>query len=165
MARKYLMPALAALTVVLFACDRVSSHEDAERSEPARDSAADAAAVAGTERGILAAFQAKDSAKLAGFYAQDAVVAMPGRGQVEGRDAIRGILEGDLKDPAFKLDFTSDKVEASGDLAYSRGRYTIGYTNPQTKKTETGRGSYVTVFKRQADGSWKVVSDLVHAGG
>jgi len=163
---KLLMPAFMAFTVFLFACDRVAGHEEEEHAAaPAGDPAKDAEAVRKVEQDMLAAFKAKDAARLAGFYADDVVVAVPGQAQMEGRQAILASNERDMKDPAFSLDFTPDKVEASGDLAYSRGRYTIGYTDPQTKKPAQGKGTYLTVFRRQGDGAWKVVTDVVHAGG
>jgi uncharacterized protein (TIGR02246 family) len=166
MPRKLLIPAFVGLSVVLLACDRVASHEEREGSRAhTGDAAADAEAVRKVERDMLAAFQSKDKAKLAPFYADDAVMAVPGQPQMEGREAILAGAERDMKDPAFRIDFTADKVEASGDLAYSRGRYTVGYTDPQTRNPAEGRGTYVTVFRRQADGSWKVVTDVVHPAG
>ena len=45
-------------------------------------------------------------------------------------------------------------------LAYRRGAFKITYTNPQTKQAENGAGTYLTVFRKQADGSWKVVEDF-----
>ena len=52
------------------------------------------------------------------------------------------------------------EVAGSGDLAYRRGTFKITYTNPQTKQAENGAGTYLTVFRKQADGSWKVVADF-----
>jgi ketosteroid isomerase-like protein len=51
-------------------------------------------------------------------------------------------------------------VAKSGDLGYSQGAYTMTFTDPKTKKVLTERGKYVTVFKKQADGSWKAVADI-----
>jgi hypothetical protein len=33
-------------------------------------------------------------------------------------------------------------------------------TNPKTKKVLTGKGGYVTVYKKQADGGWKAIVDI-----
>lgn len=156
--RKLMVPGFIAFTVVLFACDRVASKHDEA------DPAADAEAVRKVESETMAAFDAKDADKLASYYADDAVLAVPGRDQAEGRAAYLAAMKEDFADPAFNVDFSSDKVEASGDLAYSRGRYTVTFTNPQTKQPETGTGTYVTLFKRQADGGWKIVADVIHAG-
>ena len=65
-------------------------------------------------------------------------------------------------DPNFKLSLSNKKTEVagSGDLAYRRGSFTITFTNPQTKQAENSAGTYLTVFRKQADGSWKVVEDF-----
>ena len=52
------------------------------------------------------------------------------------------------------------EVAGSGDLAYRRGSFTITFTNPQTNQPENGAGTYLTVFKKQADGNWKIVEDF-----
>jgi len=36
----------------------------------------------------------------------------------------------------------------------------ITFTNPQTKQAENAAGTYLTVFRKQADGSWKAVEDF-----
>ena len=38
------------------------------------------------------------------------------------------------------------------------------YTDPGTGKAASGTGSYLTVWKKQADGSWKAVEDFVTQG-
>jgi ketosteroid isomerase-like protein len=52
------------------------------------------------------------------------------------------------------------KVEVSGDLAYSQGAYSVMFTDPKTKKVVAETGRYVEVYKKQADGSWKVLQDI-----
>jgi uncharacterized protein (TIGR02246 family) len=117
------------------------------------------AAVAAVEADMLAAFKAKDAAKLTSHYAADAVLAVPER-TVKGVDAIAKANADDLKDPAFALDFTNERTDVSGDLAYTSGSFKVTYTDTETKKAVNGQGTYVTVFKKQADGSWKVVADI-----
>jgi ketosteroid isomerase-like protein len=60
-----------------------------------------------------------------------------------------------------KLAFSTERVEvsASGDLATSKGSYTMTMTNPKTKKPVEDKGSYLTVYKKQADGNWKAIED------
>jgi ketosteroid isomerase-like protein len=38
-------------------------------------------------------------------------------------------------------------------------------TNPKSKKAGTDKGKYITVFKKQADGTWKAVEDMVNSDG
>jgi ketosteroid isomerase-like protein len=51
-------------------------------------------------------------------------------------------------------------VAKSGDLGYVRGTYTEIATDPKTKKRSMEKGNYVTVYKKQADGGWKIIEDI-----
>jgi ketosteroid isomerase-like protein len=125
-------------------------------NEPATD------AVNRTALEILAALQAKDSAKVNSYYAPDAVIATAGRPAAKDGRAVSKAIMDDLADLNFKMSLSHEKTEvaASGDLAYRRGSYKITATNPQTKQVEHSVGTYLTVFKKQAGGSWKVVEDF-----
>ena len=125
-------------------------------NEPATD------AVNRTAQEILAALLAKDSAKVNSHYAPDAVIATSGRPAARGGEAVSNAINDDTADPNFKMRLSNEKTEvaASGDLAYRRGAFTITFTNPQTKQAQNATGTYLTVFKKQADGSWKTVEDF-----
>ena len=50
-------------------------------------------------------------------------------------------------------------MAGSGDLAYSTGAYEM--TAPDDNgKSSIDRGKYVAVWKKQADGNWKVAVDI-----
>jgi len=112
------------------------------------------------------AYAAHDAAALAGAYADDAALANPGSPLVTGIDAIRKETSAFAADPNLKVQFASDRVQvaASGDLAYTRGHYTLTMTDPATKKPATSKGSYLTVWQKQKDGEWKAVEDFVTPG-
>jgi len=99
---------------------------------------------------------------IVGHYASDAYFVVPGQKHATGTGDIRKAFEGFAKDPNGNVSFAADKVDvaASGDLAYSRGHFTESYTNPTTKQKVTDGGSYLTVWKKQSDGSWKAVEDF-----
>jgi uncharacterized protein (TIGR02246 family) len=119
-------------------------------------------AVTRTAQEILAAIDAKDSAKVNSYYAPDAVIATAGRPAAKDGRAVSRAIRDDIADTNFKMSLSNEKTEVagSGDLAYRRGTFKITYTNPQTKQAENGAGTYLTVFRKQADGSWKVVADF-----
>ena len=126
-------------------------------NEPATD------AVNRTAQEILAALQAKDSAKVASYYAPDAVIAtVPGRPAAKEGRAVSQAIKNDIADSNFNISLSNEKTEVagSGELAYRRGTFKITATNPQTKQAEHSAGTYLTVFRKQADGSWKVVEDF-----
>jgi len=107
----------------------------------------------------------KDVARLAAHYTRDAVLMAPGARMV-GMAQIRAGLTQMTADPALSLRFHAERVEvsASGDLAYTQGTYTYRSTDPRTHQPVEDYGSYVTTYRRQADGSWKAVDDIATSG-
>jgi len=96
--------------------------------------------------GVRAAFLA--------YLAEDAILFRPG--PVPGREFIEA-----RPSPPVELTWWPVYVEvaASGDLGYTTGPYVLRETGPG-QRGETQNGYYVTVWRRQADGAWKVVADL-----
>jgi uncharacterized protein (TIGR02246 family) len=126
--------------------------------------AADEKAIRDTEAQWLKDIQAKDLDKDVSHYDNDASFLLPNAPIITGKTAITGVHKDLLADPNFALDFSSSKVEVakSSDLAYSQGAYTMTTTDPKTKKPQTEKGKYITVFKKQADGSWKAIEDMLN---
>jgi uncharacterized protein (TIGR02246 family) len=110
---------------------------------------------------------AKDPDRFAGYYADDASLLMPGQPVVTGKAAILPVARQMLADPNFALTFQSTRVEASkgGDMVYSQGSYNMTMSDEKTKKPVNDKGKYLTVFKKQADGSWKAVADMINSDG
>jgi len=126
----------------------------------ARDS--DSHALTANEEQWNQDYLAKDLDKIVAHYADDAVVMAPGMPAASGKDAIRRVLKEMVDDPAMSLKFSASKVEVSksGDMAFTQGSYTMTMTDPSSKKVITDHGSYVTTYRKQADGSWKAVADI-----
>jgi uncharacterized protein (TIGR02246 family) len=165
MTKKLFVATLLLSSLPLAACNKPADQANGTAATVKADTSQEAAAVKAVESDMLAGFQAKDGAKVSAQYAPDALVATPGR-SMKGSEAINKAISDDLADPAFKLNFTNDKtdVASGGDLAYTSGTYTVDYTDPKTKKVEKGSGTYVTVFRKQADGTWKAVADISTPG-
>jgi len=70
-----------------------------------------------------------------------------------------------LADPNFAVTFGATKVDVakSGDLPYTQGPYSMTTSNPKTKAPVTQKGKYLTVYRKQADGTWKAVEDTFMA--
>ena len=107
-------------------------------------------------------FAAKDVDKVASHYADDASSMIPDMALMTGQQEIRAGLKEEFSDPNSTLDFHPAKVEVSKseDMGYSQGKYTYTSTDPKTKKALIEHGNYVEVYKKQADGSWKVEADI-----
>lgn len=105
---------------------------------------------------------AKNIDKAVNNYADDAVLMTPGAEATSGKDAIASSMKAMAKDPAFSLQFKTLKVDVakSGDVGYSWGTYQMTMSNPAGKGTLNDHGSYVTIYRKQADGSWKAVEDI-----
>ena len=108
----------------------------------------------------------KDAAKMASYYSSaDAVALFPNSPPIAGRDDIQGAWTSLMRDPNFTLTFQSTKADASrgGDLVYTVGAYSLTTSDPKDKKPVTDKGKYMTVFKKQADGTWKAVADMINS--
>lgn len=127
----------------------------------------DVQAVKDTEAQWNKDYQAKDADKVTAYYTDDAVLIAPGSAPANGKEAIRASMKQFVSDPALSLQFQPSLVDvaSSGDVAYTQGSYTLTVTDPTTKKPVNDHGSYVTVYKKQSDGSWKAVLDIVSSAG
>jgi ketosteroid isomerase-like protein len=133
---------------------------------PAADTAAIADQIRQMEAQWVKDYAAHDAGKATAHYAPDAALMPAGMARMTGPKAIGAGLKGLVGDPNFQLSFASDKVEVakSGDLAYTRGSYSLRTTDPKTHQPKTETGSYITTYKKQPDGSWKAVDDMAAPG-
>jgi len=80
-------------------------------------------------------------------------------------DAIRATWEGLIAMPGFGLKWqaTSAEVAGSGDIGYTIGSFEL--TVEQDGTATLSEGKYVTVWHKQADGSWKTQVDIFNSNG
>jgi len=125
---------------------------------------ADLAAVRSVEAAWVKDIATKDVDKFVSYYSDDASLLMPNEMMINGKDSIKAALKPMLADPNFALTFQSTRGEASksGDLVYVIGTYSMTTSSPRDQKPVTDQGKYLTVFKKQADGSWKAVADMTN---
>lgn len=140
------------------------------QAEVKTDPAADTAAIEQTLKGIegqwQADYNARDAKRLAEHYAPDGVIANPGAALASDARARAEAIGAMAADQNLQISFASDRVQVarSGDLAYTRGHYTMRMTDPATKQPRSDSGSYLTVWQKQADDSWKAVEDFITPG-
>jgi len=100
------------------------------------------------EHGVQAGFDAYMTDEAVSFQNN----AMP----FEGRDAINKMFEGSTG--LLQWEPYYGDVGASGDLGFTLGKYTT--TNKDAEgKEQISKGRYVTIWKKQTDGTWKFVFD------
>ncbi|MES2001951.1 MAG: nuclear transport factor 2 family protein [Pseudomonadota bacterium] len=145
---------ILAASLVLAACQQ-------QAAAPAKvDTAAATDAIGKLESAQIAAINSRDPAGATAVYGDNAAF-ITNSGLTNGKDAIATFFKGFLTDPNVKIDYTSGAKMFSDDgtLAYSTATYTESYTDPATKKPITVKGSNLSVWRKQADGSWKLVGD------
>ena len=79
---------------------------------------------------------------------------------VMGADAIRAAYQKLFNDPDFRLDWEPTKAEIfpSGNMGYTVGRYMGVFKNAKGENVRQS-GTYLTVWRKEKDGSWKVAAD------
>ncbi|HUF49171.1 MAG TPA: DUF4440 domain-containing protein [Vicinamibacterales bacterium] len=130
---------------------------------PVDTRAADEAAIREADAAWSATASTGNLDAMMAFVAADAVMLPPNEPAVSGADAIRQYMERTLAVPGFSLSWQADTVAASGgDLGYSKGTATITVNGPDGTPM-TMDEKYLTIWRRQADGSWKVSVDMFNS--
>jgi ketosteroid isomerase-like protein len=94
------------------------------------------------------------------WFDEEGVMLPAGSSLTRGREAIRDLMTPAFADPAVILHWgpTEARVSRSGDLGYTLGWYELRRRADEETVT-LKRGKYVTIWRKQADGSWKVIVD------
>jgi uncharacterized protein (TIGR02246 family) len=155
--RPHLSLAAGVLALALCACDQAATPE----AQAGASVAADAEAVKQLETRFLTGWEAKDPAVKA-LYAPNATMVVPNTAPRQDPQSIAEAFDNHARDPAATFDATNATtvISGGGDLAFSQGTYTESHTNAETGAIERTNGYYLVVYKKQADGSWKVVQDV-----
>ena len=95
------------------------------------------------------------------YYAEDARVLPPNHATVTGREAISGLLRSSGSIQEFKLTILA--IEGRNDLAYVHGAYQMTVTPPGAAEPVGDEGKYLEIWRKQRDGSWKVVLDIFNS--
>ena len=127
--------------------------------------AADVQAIKDIETSWMKDAATKDPDKWAAYFAEDGSGLYPGMPILNGKAAIKAAMAPFFSDPNFALTFQSTRAVASkgGDMVYSQGTYSMTMTDPKTKKPITDKGKYLTIYAKQADGSWKAIADTFNS--
>jgi len=92
------------------------------------------------------------------YIDNEGVLLRPGHLPLAGAEAIDFLSQ--LSDTAYSLSWQPMKAEISksGDLGFTYGVYTLSI------KDSVYKGTYVSIWKKQNDGSWKFVLDSGNEG-
>lgn len=106
---------------------------------------------------------ARDLDAVVSYYSEDAQVLAPNAPIATTKAAIREGWAG-LLGPEMSLTWKDTKIEVaqSGELAYLVGAYMLEIKDAKGQVT-TDKGKLLEVWKKQADGKWKVVADVFNS--
>lgn len=96
------------------------------------------------------------------FFTSDGAMVQEGVGEVRGAEELQAIMdaaEAAIDITHFTWAPTRAEVSSAGDLGYTVGNYHRIFRGPDGVEMES-TGTYVSIWRRQADGSWKVEMDL-----
>ncbi len=152
---------VALLSLMALACAPTAE------APPPIDLEAERASLLQTDASWFEAYSASDSPAdvFAAQVVADASLLPPGAPLAVGREAIREAIAALEEIPEFSVTWApaSAEVADAGDLGYTVGAYEMRMA-PEGSPIEIV-GKYLTVWKKQPDGSWMVVVDMFNADG
>jgi ketosteroid isomerase-like protein len=94
------------------------------------------------------------------FLAANASTLRADKPVIAGKEALSATWQPLLANPALGISWSPLSASGSnrGDLGYTVGTYEITQSDDKGKHV-VGTGKYLTVWRKQADGSWKVEFD------
>jgi ketosteroid isomerase-like protein len=116
------------------------------------------------EAEFMKAAAEKGSEGYMSYYAEDSVEVPNGAALIQGKSEIaKGMGFLDDKNNSLLWTPVGADISASGDLGYTYGTFEF-HSKDKDGKPLVQHGKYTSIWKRQKDGSWKVVLDMGNAG-
>jgi len=130
------------------------------RPEVTDTRAIEEAAIRAAGEAWMKAMSEKDVDKIMSFFAPDARSWWSGAVEVD-TETIRKDVTAAFADSLYALTWSINlvKVARSGDLAYELGTYQETSSDTH-REPRTRGGDYLTIWEKQADGSWKASVDI-----
>ena len=134
------------------------------QKEPADTRGQDERAIREADAATLKAAQEKDVDGAVANYADDASWLPPNAPMANGKAAIRAGWSKLIGSPGFDINWQIDRLEIAraGDLAYTIYTYQLALEGPNGKPI-SDHGKDMAVWKKQADGTWKMVADTFNS--
>ena len=107
------------------------------------------------EKGMKEAFLA--------YVAADGVLLRPFTYPVVGFDAVKKFLESESTDFSLAWSPSYADVSVSGELGYTYGLYELT-AKDENGKLQVHKGTYVSIWKKDAEGKWKFTLDTGNPG-
>ncbi|HXY11195.1 MAG TPA: DUF4440 domain-containing protein [Terriglobales bacterium] len=109
-------------------------------------------------------YSAKDLEKSVAFFDNEGSMLPSNAPIATGKDALTKLIGSAFATPDYTLSWHASKVGVarSGDLGYTSGTYDFSMKDA-SGKTFSDKGKYLTVWKKEANGTWKVLVDTYNS--
>jgi ketosteroid isomerase-like protein len=110
----------------------------------------------------LKVYAAKDLDKSVAFLDEQGSMLAPNAPLATGKKAVAKLIASDFAHDDITWHPDKAGVARSGELGYTSGTTEMSYKDA-SGKTIFDKGKYLSVWKKQADGSWKVLFDMFNS--
>ena len=103
------------------------------------------------------AYEQGDATSCVEVFVEDVIMMPPNQPMVRGKKAYKELVQGWIDNIGGTISNPMMEYGVEGDLAFQVATYAF-------KDTETpDQGKYVEIFRRQQDGSWKVILTIYNS--
>lgn len=154
--------AVALSAVCLSALRSVETAQAAAAPDPITVIASARQAIEAANAGWLPAMERGDAAAVAAAYAPDGVLMTSNGTAIRGRSAIAARYQAEIATLGHVTGggLVQEGVTVSGGLIYEWGHGWLAFSRKDGKR-KVSSGPYLTVWRRQSDGSWAIIRNLV----
>ncbi len=112
-----------------------------------------------------AALNAGDLELWLSLHTDDVIKMGPGAPSIIGKEDLRTSMEPAFAAFDFEMTINTEEVEVAGRWAFARGLYTLFITPKEggDRIPVMPDGKFLTLYKRQAGGSWKISHDCYNS--
>jgi ketosteroid isomerase-like protein len=127
------------------------------------DTAADLAAIADFNRRYLQAINDDDIEALSALTTEEHMMLMPNRPPLIGKAANVDAMRRAFAQFDFDESWTPEETEVGGDWAWQRGTFRVTATPKSGGDGSTITGKFLRIYRRQPDGSWRMIRDMFNS--
>lgn len=160
--KAFLMMFVLILSVFLISCKGTQEQvEQLEQEEPVQvmDMAQVRQSIEEANVKFGDAVRAGDAAALAGLYTEDAKLLPPNSEMIQGREGVEAFWAGGIQMGIKDVVLTTMDIMGMGDMVCEIGKANV-ILQPEEGEAMEDIGKYVVIWKKTADGTWKLHVDI-----